>query len=123
MRNKKKLSYALAATCLILLVSFLVFSFINIHPASLPSATSLATTSATTTIKPVQTGLGNPPGFVAILYEATIFNMSNGQTAVQTAKQFNTSFIFRGTFQWGAGNGGPESFILILLLLPIKEIS
>jgi hypothetical protein len=37
--------------------------------------------------------------------------MSNGETAVQAASQFNANFIFRGTFQWGlmGVQAGPES--------------
>jgi len=37
--------------------------------------------------------------------------MSNGETAVQAASQFNANFIFRGTFQWGLTGvkAGPES--------------
>ena len=48
---------------------------------------------------------------VPILFEATIDNMSNGETALQAATQFNANFIFRGTFQWGMKGvqAGPES--------------
>ena len=37
--------------------------------------------------------------------------MSNGETPVQAATQFNANFIFRGTFQWGfqGVHAGPES--------------
>ncbi len=48
---------------------------------------------------------------VPILWESTAFNMSNGETAVQAASEFNANFIFRGTFQWGLSGvrAGPES--------------
>ena len=37
--------------------------------------------------------------------------MSNGETPVQAATQFNANFIFRGSFQWGfqGVHAGPES--------------
>jgi hypothetical protein len=57
--------------------------------------------------------LSVPPSssLVPILWESTVFNMSNGETAVQAATQFHANFIFRGTFQWGytGVRAGPES--------------
>jgi len=60
---------------------------------------------------PRQPSVSRSPTLVPILWESTLFNMSNGETAVQAASQFNANFIFRGTFQWGLTGvkAGPES--------------
>lgn len=61
--------------------------------------------------KPRQLPISGSSAIVPVLWESTNFNMSNGETAVQAASQFNADFIFRGTFQWGLGGvqAGPES--------------
>lgn len=45
-----------------------------------------------------------------VIYESTLRNTATGQTAVQLLKSVGTTFVFRGTFQWGSGSVDPAYF-------------